>query len=697
MYVPIRYGVAMALLGNLLSSASFAQPSSTEDASAPHEHEALEEILVTANPLSRETADLSQSATVLQGEALRQQLANSLGETLARTPGLSNASFGENVGRPVIRGLQGTRVGILSNSLAVSDASSVSQDHAVAVEPFLADQIEVLRGPSTLLFGSGAIGGVVNIVSPSIPQEIPEQGYSGRVTTQANTAANEEFLAGRLDLGEASFAIHADGFHRRSNDYDIPGRAALYASAENLPDEANAGVLVNSFLNNEGGTLGASRIGEQWRFGASYTEYKSNYGIPGEEDAEEAGGADAEAESVHVSIHLRSQRTEAELVGQDPFAGFEMLKLRLVDNAYKHTEYEGAEVGTVFASDSNNTRLELKHKPWGAWQGVFGVQYTDLDFSAVGAEAFVPTSNTRTGAIFWIERGDFGDWQLDLGLRYDDVRTRVPNTLVAQQGDSGSSAAADFQPFSASTGLVWTMNETFDFFGSVSYAERAPGVDELFANGPHVATRVFEVGDASLGNESSAHVEGGARLEVGRLSGSATVYADQFDNYIYQTNSGLEADGLPVLYWAQRDAEFIGAEAELRYDFEVNRSGHWQLFTFGDIVDGELDDNAKVPLQPPRRIALGLDWDAQNWSANLLWIHAYQQNNVAPAETETPGYDLLNAELVFSRAAFERFEWQVYLKGQNLLDEDIRNSTSYLKDQAPQIGRNVIFGLRAYF
>lgn len=716
MHISIRSSTAMALFGSLLSTTSVGQQSSGDVIAEPHEH--LEEILVTANPLARESSDLSQSSTVLQGAALRQQLANSLGETLARTPGLSNASFGENVGRPVIRGLQGTRVGILNNSLAVSDASSVSQDHAVSIEPFLADQIEVLRGPSTLLFGSGAIGGVVNMVSPTIPEEIPENGYSGRATAQTNTAANEEFVAGRLDLGKETFALHLDGFHRRTDDYDIPGRAALYPDNDGEENgdhkegedgderaEDEDGTLTNSFLDNQGGTVGLSWIGEQWRIGASYTEYKSDYGIPGgahehaHEEEHEGDHADEgrEEEEDPVTIRMRSERTEAELVGRDPFPGFELLKVRFADTSYKHTEFEGTETGTVFTSDSDNTRLELKHNPWGAWQGVFGLQYTDLDFSAVGAEAFVPTSSTRTGAVFWIERGDFDSWQIDLGMRYEDVKTRVPNTLIAEEGASGPSADADFQPLSASVGAVWNMNEAIDFTGSVSYAERAPGVDELFANGPHVATRVFEVGDSSLNTESSVHVEFGVRAEFGGLTGSATVFTDQFEDYIYQANSGLEEDGLPLLLWAQQDADFVGAEVELRYDFEPNRSGHWQVFSFGDIVDGELDDNNDPPLQPPRRVALGVEWDLQNWSANAVWIHAYDQDNVAELETETPGYDLLNAELVFSGPQFHQFDWQVYLKGQNLLDEDIRNSTSYLKDQAPQIGLNVIFGIRAYF
>jgi iron complex outermembrane receptor protein len=705
MNISIRRGVALALLVYLFPTISFARQSSAGGVPVVHEHEALEETLVTANPLGRESADLSQSATVLQGDALRQQLANSLGETLARMPGLANASFGENIGRPVIRGLQGTRVGILSNNMAVSDASAVSQDHAVSVEPFLTDQVEVLRGPSTLLYGSGAIGGVVNMVSPSIPQAIPETGYSGRATAQANTAANEEFAAGRLEVGASDFVLHVDGFHRRTDDYEIPGSANLYPEDENIDEDEkdDSGVLANSFLDNQGGALGGSWIGEQWRLGVAYTEYKADYGIPGEvhgheaEHGDELEAEDPLEEEAPVSINLKSRRTESELLGRDPFGGFELLKVQFVDSNYEHTEYEGNEVGTIFNSDTTNTRVELTHNPWGTWQGVFGLQYTDLDFSAVGAEAFVPKSKTETGAIFWIERVEFDAWQFEIGLRYDDVDINVPNTLVAGEGPVGPTASAEFEPLSASAGSIWQLDESTDLIFTVAHTERAPGVDELFANGPHIATRVFEVGDEGLDTESSLHVEGGVRVTLDRFTGSATVFSDSFNDYIYQAGTGLEEDGLPLLLWSQQDADFIGAEVELRYDFDPNSSGHWQLFGFGDIVDAELADNTDVPRLPPKRVGLGMDWDRQGLAANVVWIHAYRQDNIAPFETPTPGYDLLNAELVITLPSAGQYDWQVYLKGQNLLDEDIRNSTSYLKDFAPQIGRNIILGTRVYF
>ena len=717
MSTQIRHSVAVALSVYLFPSLSLAQPGSTASAPVAHEHDLLEEIVVTANPLGQTSDDLSQSVTVLQGEALRQQLANSLGETLARTPGIANASFGENVGRPVIRGLQGTRVGVLSNSMAVADASSLSQDHAVSVEPFLVDQIEVLRGPSTLLYGSGAIGGVVNMVSPTIPQAIPENGYSGRATAEGNTAADEEFAAGRLDLGSGQFALHVDGFHRRTDDYDIPGNANLYPEDDHEDhegedhdehEEHDSGTLDNSYLKNHGWTVGGSWIGEQWLVGLAYTDYRSEYGIPGDahvheheedhdEEHEDEHEEEHEEEEAPVSIDLKSQRTEVEIAGRDPLPGFEQIKLRYVDTQYEHTEYEGREVGTVFNSDTDNSRLELKHDRWGIWQGAFGLQYTEVNFSAKGAEAFVPTSKTDTTGAFWIERADMDEWQFDLGMRYEDVQSKVPNTLIAEEGETGPKANVDYQPFSASAGVLWQATDIFGLSFSAAHAERAPAPEELFANGPHIATQVFEVGDASLDKEKNLHLEAGVSVTVAGLTGSANVYYDDFDNYIYLSDTGEEQDGLPVQLWQQQGADFIGGEIELRYDFDPGRYGHWQVFGFGDIVDGELSDNTDVPLAPPARIGMGLDWDHAGFAANLLWIHAYKQDNTAPLETSTPGYDLLNAEVSYSVVTGEQLEFQVYLQGQNLLDEDIRNSTSTLKDYAPQIGINAIFGVRAYF
>jgi iron complex outermembrane receptor protein len=667
-----------------------------------HDHDVLEEVIVTATPLSRNVIEMSQSATVLSGAALDREVANNLGDTLARIPGLSNASFGQNVGRPVIRGFDGARVGVLNNNMGAADASAVSQDHAVAVEPFLADQIEVLRGPATLLYGSGAIGGVVNMVTRTIPEEVPEGGYSGRAMMQGDSAADQRMAAGRLDMGQGHWAFHASGFIRRTDDYEIPGEAELYHDEEEEgeheeghEDEERHGILENSFLDNDGGSLGFGYIGEKWRMGLSYTNYSSEYGIPGahghhhEEEGHEGEEHEEEShdeEETLVSIDLESDRWEGELVGTEPFGGFEQFKLRVVSTDYTHTEFEGDEVGTVFSGDTLDSRVELRHKPWGAWSGAFGGQYTDRDFDAIGEEAFVPPSSTRTAALFWVESAEFGKLQIDTGLRYDDISTT-----------EAAGRKRDFSPFTASLGAVWHLTDSAHLTFNAAHAERAPTDQELFANGPHIATQTFEVGNDQLDTEANLHLEAGFRLHQGNLTGSLTFYTDDFDDYIYQADTGDEDDGLPVRLWSQQDADFQGAELELRYDLGRHASGHWQVSGFFDTVKAELSDGSNVPRIPPQRFGLGLDWDLKGFAANVSWIQASSHTRIAGFETPTPGYDLLNLDVSYLLPTASHSEWELFFKGHNLLDEDIRNSTSFLKDQAPQIGRNVTLGLRAYF
>jgi len=728
----IRFVPRAALAGACIAAMSGAladeaqQHAADEHSHSPHHaHDDIEEVVVRAAPLGRSQAELTQSSTVLSGDALNRELSSTIGETLTRQAGLANASFGQNVGRPVIRGLQGQRVGVLSNNMSASDASAVSQDHAVAIEPFLADQIEILRGPTTLLYGSGAIGGVVNIVSHTIPEQVPEDGMAARAIMQIDSAADQRFAAGRIDMGAGNFAFHANGFYRRTDDYEIPGAAELYPEEEHEDhedheeheEEAASGVLENSFLDNEGGSLGASWIGDRWRLGLSLTDYNSDYGIPGAHH-HHAGGEHEEHDEEHddehgeeeelVTIGLESRRWDAEIAGTDPFAGFERLSFRFVNTDYTHTEFEGEEVGTVFDSDTDDLRLELQHDPWNHWTGAFGLQYTDVDFDAVGEEAYVPRSNSETAALFWIESANFGNWQLDLGLRYENVDVTALELLSHDHHENGGHeeeyeeheegpVRKSFSPLSISAGAIWHVNEDSHLSFSLARAERAPTTAELFAFGPHIASQTFEIGDEMLRVESNLHGEVAYRVEGDRLSGSFTVYADRFDDYIYQVDTGEEEDGLPKRYWSQQDADFVGGEIELRYDLGHYESGHWWVFGLFDYVDGELGDGHNVPLMPPMRIGGGLDWHRGDWQANLTWIHADDHSDVAEYETPTPGYDLVNVELNWHLPFFERSEWDLFFKGHNLLDEDIRNSTSYLKDQAPQIGRNFVLGVRAAF
>jgi len=689
--------------------------SQTANDAEDHVHDVLEEIVVTATPLPRNVVEMSQSATVLSNEALARELNNNIGDTLARLPGLSNASFGQNVGRPVIRGMQGVRVGVLNDNMTSSDASAISQDHAVPTEPFLADQMEVLRGPATLIYGSGSIGGVVNTVTNVIPMEVPEDGIEGRAMTQFDSAADQKFGAGRIDFGSGSFAVHANGFYRRTDDYDIPGAADLYDDNHDEDHDEHGegevfGVLENSFLDNDGGAVGASWIGESWTAGMSYTIYDSNYGIPGAHGHEHGEEEEGEHEEEHqgeeeevVTIDLDSRRYDALVVGQNPFAGFERLKFNLAVTDYTHTEFEGAETGTVFDSETTDARLELRHNPSGRWTGAFGGQWTDRDFSALGEEAFVPPSTTDSWALFWVESAEFDNWRLDLGIRYEDVSidsflTEHHHEEEGEHEDEMPEAASrGFSPLSFSASAVWHANDFSHFAFTFASAERAPNDAELFSNGPHLATQTFEVGDPNLVEETNRHYEISWRAHGGPVTGSISLYYNDFDDYIYEADTGEIENGLPIRLWSQQDAKFTGGEAEIRWDLGDNVAGHWQVFGFYDLVDAELADGSNVPRIPPQRLGLGVDWDRMAWAGNVTWIHADDHTDTAEFETATPGYDLLDAELSYQFILGDKTGVELYLKGKNLLDEDIRNSTSFLKDQAPQIGRNFILGARFDF
>lgn len=684
---------------------------------AGHQHDVLEEVVVQATPLARNVVELSQSSTVLKGNALQRELNNNIGETLTRLPGLSNASFGQNIGRPVIRGLQGVRVGVLNDNMTSSDASAVSQDHAVPVEPFLADQIEVLRGPATLIYGSGSIGGVVNVVSNTIPIAVPENTLQGRALVQGDTAADQRFAAGRLDFGSGSFAGHASAFYRRTDDYEIPGPAELFADDENEEheedghEEESTGILENSFVDNEGGAVGASWIGETWTAGLSYTAYDSDYGIPGahahaHEDEHGFEKEDEEEGEENVTVGLENRRVDGLLLGLDPFRGFERFKLNVTHTEYMHTEFEGEEIGTVFDSETLDGRLELRHITLGRWSGAFGGQLTDREFSAVGEEAFVPPSDTESWALFWVESAEFDRWRLDIGVRYENVDTSAleldrehehGDEDEQHENEDPATLSRDFSPLSFSAAAVWHVNDKSHLAFTFASAERAPSDAELFSLGPHLATQTFEVGNPDLGVETNRHYEIAWRLHEGALTGSMTLYYDDFDDYTYQADTGLVEDGLPIRVWSQQDAEFTGGELDFTWDIGQSRTGHWQLFGFYDRVKAELADGSNVPRIPPQRLGLGVDWDRNAWAANLTWIRADDHRETAEYETPTPGYDLFNAEISY-RFDFEgKLGMEVYLRGHNLLDEDIRNSTSFLKDQAPQIGRNLAVGARLSF
>ena len=659
---------------------------------ARDEAKTLDELVVTASPLASQVEQLARPVEVLTGEALDAQRAATLGETLDRLPGVQNTDFGPGVGRPVIRGLDGTRVQVLANGLPTLDASTVSADHAITVDPFLADSIEVLKGPANLFFGSGAIGGAVNVVDNRIPRERAERFISGRAEVRAGTANSEGATLLRLDGGSGNFAWHFDGLVRDTGDIDIPGfayseaqRAEEIAEGED-PSEFDRDTLADSATNTTSTSAGFAWLGERVFWGASLANFATVYGVPGHSHGHEHDhGGDHEHEEDGVEIDLAQQRTEVR-GGINDLGVIQQVTFSGVRNDYEHVEIEGSEIGTRFINDAEQYRLEAVQAPIAGWEGAIGLQYGLRDFIADGEEAFVPATETRDRGLFLLQERAFGAFKLELGARRDKVDVELQDGL----------ASRSFTADSASVGLLWEPLDAWHFTANLDRAERAPAAEELYAEGAHVATSTFEIGDPLLETERANRLELGAHFHAERFDGRAAVYRAEFRDFIYLADTGLEIDELPVRLWTQDDATFTGWEVEGTLLLADLANGRWTLRGFADGVRGELDAGGNLPRIAPTRVGLDLGWTLDAWRAGVGIVNHQEQDRVADGETPTDGFTLLDAQVSYHWDT-QTFGWEAYLKGSNLTNEEARLHTSFLKDQVPMMGRNLTAGLRVFF
>lgn len=701
-----------------------------QQAQAAHERQPrdLAAVEVRATPLADTAESLATPVDVLAGSKLDEAKAGTLGETVARLPGVQSSNFGAGVGRPIIRGLDGARVQVLSDGLGSGDVSTVSVDHAVSIEPFLAEQIEVLKGPATLLYGSGAIGGAVNVVDGRIPESIAEVPFGGRAELRHGSGNDETTGMFRLDGNAGAFALHVDALHRETGDYAIPGfpeSAALMAEHGETPDPDQAGVLGNSAVRTDSAALGLSWIGARGFIGGAYSLFNTAYGIPGGH-AHAQGASDAGAEGGHggedSGVHILMDQRRSELRGGiDDLPGLQSLRLKLADTDYTHTEFEGEAVGTVFHNRSREARAELVHVPVAGWKGAFGVQASKRDFDAIGDEAFVPGSRSYDTGLFWIGKRSFdtarGALQVDLGLRHDDNRIDVDNIVTVAPDRHVHTA-------SASAGFGWNASEALHLSLGLDRAQRAPGAEELYSNGLHVATGSFEFGDPTLGVETAQRIELGLHLHHGPFEAQLSAWQARYDDFVYLAGTDAEVDGAPLRVWRQDDARFHGLEAKLDWDIADSDAGLWSLNVFGDLVRGRLVADAgstalqvfavehgdhvdevtarvanggNLPRIVPARLGATLRWEREGWRASLGAVRHAQQDDVAAYETATPGYTLVDAHLAWHFDARSGRELELFVDAGNLSNREARPHSSFLKDVVPLPGRNVVFGVRAFF
>ncbi|WP_347331586.1 TonB-dependent receptor [Marinimicrobium locisalis] len=687
----------------------------------------LEVIEVVALPWHASTLESAQPVSVLDGEALARRQSSTLGETLSREVGVHTNYFGPVASSPIIRGLSGPRVLITQNGLDAGDASRVGPDHLVTTEASTAQQIEVLRGPSTLFYGSGAIGGVVNIVDGRVPQD---NALSGQWHVKHNDVADENLVGGSATGGTGQWAGHIDGFWRKSNDYRIPVPAetpeAHEAHEEELHEEAAHGEtrLDNSAYRAKGANLGSSYLLDNGFVGVAVGRLERTYGIPGHShgDAEEALNVYADLEQDRVQVH-------SELSFDHHW--FSALNTRVGYTDYHHAEIENGEALTTFANESYEARAELFHQPLAEWRGAWSLQYKHQDFEAVGAEAFTPPSLTESLALAWMEERHFGPLLLQLGARVERVEVDAKRLTLPMEEDESLlavySVEQTFEPFSVSAGAVWDFTPGYNLGVSISRAQRAPSSAELYSFGPHIGTSSYEVGALyELHTESDGHfhvevnpapveLETSNNLDVSlrKLTGdfgfTLNAFYNVMDDYYYLAASGLEAEsghaeehdhahadeepeGLPVYYYAARDATFYGLEGQ----FSWQLSAPWQLVLTSDYTRAELDGGEPLPRIPPLRVGLELDYERDGWRASLGGQRYFEQDRVADRETVTPGYTQIDAELGYDWD-LGRQNLTVYVQGRNLTDEEARPHTSFIKDKAPLPARSFAVGLRSQF
>lgn len=716
----------------------------------------MEFVDVVGIPIHASTIESAQPVSVLAGDELRKRQADTLGETLKNEVGVHSTYYGGVSSSPIIRGLDGPRVLITQNGLDASDASRVGPDHVVAAEASTAEQIEILRGPATLFYGSGAIGGVVNIVDDRVPQESEQKGA---FLTEYNSVNDETAVSAAYTGGTTKLAFHLDGFWRESNDIDIPESASLDDA------EGASGSIVNSSAKSSGFNLGGSLLLDNGFIGLSYGRLDRLNGIPGhahdEHEEHEEHGEDAHEEmedEERILSELKQNRWQfiSEINVDTAFLAAIHARLGYTDYEHaeiheteEHAEHLGEEheheEGTVFNNTTLQGRVDLIHKELAGWKGAISFESKLVDFEAIGQEAFTPPSETEEFALSIIEEKHTGDILWQLGARIEHITMNADDVIMESHEEHGEEPESahdnndviafdefSFTPVSVSAGVVWDFVPGYNLGMSIARAERAPNAAELFSVGPHIATRAFEAGalfeihaedgemyleyTGQAEKEVSNNIDISLRKFEGNMGFILNLFYNEISNYYGLFDTGLSSEDifhhdeldmdagpaaedehahgeeLPVYIFAQQDASLYGMEVELAWQFHP----YFKWTVWGDLVRAELDDGEPLPRVSPGRLGTELAFERDGWYAELTSVKYYDQNETAINETATPGYTLLDARISYSMPLFG-MDTRLYLAAKNLTDEFARVHTSFLKDDAPLPGRNINAGLQLKF
>jgi iron complex outermembrane recepter protein len=666
-----------------LAAAAAAQAQSAPPPSA------TERVVVTGNPLG--SSEVAAPVSLLTGDALVLKRGSTLADTLDGLPGVSSTWFGPNANRPIVRGLDGDRVRILGNAGASIDASSLSFDHAVPLDPLIVERIEVLRGPGALLYGS-AVGGVVNALDNRIPAQ-PLTGLSGAAELRLGGAADERGGAALIETGSGAFALHADVFGRHTSDLRVPRYTPLEGGEPLDPTER----VRNSSSRTQGGALGGSWFfgpGQRSRAGLSVDRFDSTYGVVVEED---------------IRIEMLRDRLSLATELNDASSLLPRINAQFNRSLYEHREIEGSgEVGTVFASTGSELRIEAQHRPLGPWRGVIGLQREDVDFSALGEEAFVPGTRTRRDALFAVEELAWSGGSFSAGLRLERVRVASAGDGALDPGDEpqfGAAAERRFSLRSASLGHVMPLSAQWQLSGSLTLSERAPTSFELFADGVHAATGVYERGDPSLGKERGTNLDLGLAWRHGPSHWRLGVFSHRFSDFISLDTRGEEVEepgeegeleSFPVYEFLPVSARLHGVEIDGRQRL-LTRPWTLDLTAKLDLTRGRNADTGEaLPRIAPMRLRLGLDGARGPWGARVEIDHAARQDRVPATDVATAGYTLVHLS-VARRLGDGGALW--FLRLDNATDRLATSASSLqtVRGLSPLPGRSIKTGVRVAF
>ena len=693
----------MSFHKNLITLSIFAVIAPAVFAENPSQNQQLDTIKLQAHPLVQSAADFAVADQVIDHQKLAQG-GVTIGDALAGELGVSSNQYGSGSSRPVIRGQDGARVKVLQHASETADVSTLSPDHAVTVDPILAKQVEIIRGPSTLLYSAGTVGGLVNVTDNKIPTQMPEDGLEGTAGLRYNSGSDEKLASAGITAGIGeNFALRVEGSKRKANNYIASGyfteHEHHHEGEEPEIHREKARRVDNTFAEGETINIGGSWIHDRGFVGIAYSNRQDQYGLPGHsheyEDCHPHGNelhcgdhgtpdpTLVEEEHAHGGpwVDLKSERYDFRTELNDPFAGFQKLRAHASYTDYKHDEIEENSVMTNFKSQGYDARLELVHNPVANWEGVIGAQYNQQKLDITGEESLLDPTKTQKWSLFALEHKQFNDVHVELGARVDQQKITI---------DSNKKDFDDYG-FSYSGAVNWEFAPSYKLSLVGSHQERLPLAQELYAKGKHFATNTYERGNENLSAEKSNNLELGLHYEQDKFDYHVHVYHNWFDSYIYGATTDRE-ENFRLVDYTQDKAKFYGTEAQVSY--ALNET--YKVGVFGDYVRGKIDSK-NAPRVPAGRLGTKVDASFDDhWSGLAEYYHVFNQDKIASYEQETDGYNMVNVGVSYAGQYAKNNDYRVYFKANNLLDQQVYSHASFLSN-IPQVGRNFSLGLEFGF